>query len=142
MKRKIVAVFAALAVMCSMFSFNVYAETEESQESAESDTDTSENSANPLNLTAKAAVLMNAETGQIVYALNSQQQLPEASITKIMTMLLVFEAYDAGRLKMDELVTCSEYAASMGGSQIWLEPGEQMTVDDLIKAALDRKSVV
>lgn len=134
MKRKVVAVFAALALMCSMFSFNVYAATDENQEDTE--TDIAEDSANPLNLTAKAAVLMNAETGQIVYALNSQQQLPEASITKIMTMLLVFEAYDAGKLQMDELVTCSEYAASMGGSQIWLEPGEQMTVDDLIKAAL------
>ena len=90
----------------------------------------------PLGLTAKAAVLMNGETGQIVYALNAQQALPEASITKIMTMLLVFEAYDAGKLKMDEPVTCSEYAASMGGSQIWLAPGETMTVQELIKAAL------
>lgn len=89
-----------------------------------------------LELTAKAAVLMNAETGQIVYALNAQEQLPEASITKVMTMLLVFEALDTGRLRMDESVTCSEYAASMGGSQIWLEPGEQMTVHELIKAAL------
>lgn len=136
MKRKIVAVFAVLCMICSMISFNVYAEPDESKDDEKSSADSSADSANPLSLTAKAAVLMNAETGQIVYALNSQQQLPEASITKIMTMLLVFEAYDSGKLKMDELVTCSEYAASMGGSQIWLEPGEQMTVDELIKAAL------
>ena len=106
---------------------------------AEQKTEQKENAAgvsDPLGLTAKAAVLMNAETGQIVYALNAQQQLPEASITKIMTMLLVFEAYDAGKLTMEETVTCSEYAASMGGSQIWLEPNEQMTVHELIKAAL------
>ncbi len=89
-----------------------------------------------LGLTAKAAVLMNSETGKIIYSLNSNQQLPEASITKIMTILLVFEAYDAGKIKMDDTVTCSEYAASMGGSQIWLEPGETMTVHELIKAAL------
>ena len=79
---------------------------------------------------------MNAETGRILYSVNENQQLPEASITKIMTMLLVFEAYDEGKIKMDDAVTCSEYAASMGGSQIWLEPGETMTVDELIKAAL------
>ncbi len=89
-----------------------------------------------LGLTAKSAVLMNAETGRIIYSVNENQQLPEASITKVMTMLLVFEAYDAGKIKMDDRVTCSEYAASMGGSQIWLEPGETMTVHELIKAAL------
>lgn len=136
MKRKIVAVFAVLCMICSMIPLNVYAAPDENKDDEKSSADSSADSANPLSLTAKAAVLMNAETGQIVYALNSQQQLPEASITKIMTMLLVFEAYDSGKLKMDELVTCSEYAASMGGSQIWLEPGEQMTVDELIKAAL------
>ena len=92
--------------------------------------------ADSLGLTARAAVLMNAETGRILYSVNETQQLPEASITKIMTMLLVFEAYDEGKIKMDDAVTCSEYAASMGGSQIWLEPGETMTVDELIKAAL------
>ena len=92
--------------------------------------------ADSLGLTAKAAVLMNAETGQVLYSVNENQQLPEASITKIMTMLLVFEAYDEGRIRMDDTVTCSEYAASMGGSQIWLEPGETMTVHELIKAAL------
>lgn len=89
-----------------------------------------------LGLTAKSAVLMNAETGRIIYSVNENQQLPEASITKVMTMLLVFEAYDAGKIKMDDRVTCSEYAAFMGGSQIWLEPGETMTVHELIKAAL------
>ncbi len=89
-----------------------------------------------LGLTAKAAVLMNAETGRIIWSVNENQQLPEASITKIMTMLLVFEALDDGKIAMENSVTCSEYAASMGGSQIWLEPGETMTVHELIKAAL------
>lgn len=92
--------------------------------------------ADSMGLTAKAAVLMNAETGRIIYSVNENQQLPEASITKIMTMLLVFEAIDDGTVRMDDTVTCSEYAASMGGSQIWLEPGETMTVHELIKAAL------
>ena len=71
--------------------------------------------ADSLGLTAKAAVLMNAETGKIIYSVNENQQLPEASITKIMTMLLVFEALDAEKITMEDSVTCSEYAASMGG---------------------------
>ncbi len=132
MKRKIAAAFTALCIFCSTVSVNAYAAPENSADTQEN---TAQSADNPLSLTAKAAVLMNAETGQIVYSLNSQEQLPEASITKVMTMLLIFEAYDAGKIKMDEMVTCSEYAASMGGSQIWLEPGEQMTVDQLIKAA-------
>lgn len=140
MKKKIAAVLTAVTLSFSVFSGwagTVYAANEEIEPAEAAVTETPSASANnPLELTAKAAVLMNAETGQIVYALNAQQQLPEASITKIMTMLLVFEAYDAGKLSMDETVTCSEYAASMGGSQIWLEPGEQMSVHDLIKAAL------
>lgn len=135
MKEKITAAFLALAMLCCVFSFNAYAAPDNSTQSNDNDSQTSDTTDNPLSLTAKAAVLMNAETGQIVYALNSQNQLPEASITKVMTMLLIFEAYDAGKIKMDEMVTCSEYAASMGGSQIWLEPGEQMSVNDLIKAA-------
>lgn len=131
MKRKFAAAFTALCIFCGSVSASVYAAPENSADAQEN---TAQSAENPLNLTAKAAVLMNAETGQIVYSLNSQAQLPEASITKVMTMLLIFEAYDAGKIKMDEMVTCSEYAASMGGSQIWLEPGEQMTVDELIKA--------
>lgn len=138
MKKKMAAVLTAVTLSFSIFSAEagtVYA-ANEAIEQAEAAVTETPSANNPLELTAKAAVLMNAETGQIVYALNAQQQLPEASITKIMTMLLVFEAYDAGKLSMDETVTCSEYAASMGGSQIWLEPGEQMSVHDLIKAAL------
>lgn len=143
-KRKTAAALAMLTALALSFTMTcgsmlrVYAANEQADTAATSPAaETSDAQAkDPLGLTAKAAVLMNAETGQIVYALNSQQQLPEASITKIMTMLLIFEALDAGKLTLEETVTCSEYAASMGGSQIWLEPGEQMTVHELIKAAL------
>jgi len=88
-----------------------------------------------IDLTCKAAVLYSADTGKILYTKNESERLPEASITKVMTLLLVFEALDSGRIKYDDVITCSEHAASMGGSQIWLEAGEQMTVDQLIKAA-------
>lgn len=82
---------------------------------------------------ARSAILMDAATGTIIYEKNSHDKLPPASITKIMTMLLTVEALDEGRLQLTDKVRTSEYAASMGGSQIFLEPGEEMTVDDMLK---------
>jgi serine-type D-Ala-D-Ala carboxypeptidase (penicillin-binding protein 5/6) len=80
-----------------------------------------------------SAILIERDTGTIMYEKNSQQKLPPASMTKVMTMLLIMEAIDEGRLSMDEKVRASEYAASMGGSQIFLEPGEEMTTRELLK---------
>ncbi|MFC5699819.1 D-alanyl-D-alanine carboxypeptidase family protein [Cohnella faecalis] len=82
---------------------------------------------------ARSAILMDADSGTVIYEKNSTEALPPASITKIMTMLLVMEALDQGRLKLTDKVQTSEYAASMGGSQIFLETGEEMTVDDMLK---------
>ncbi|WHX47432.1 D-alanyl-D-alanine carboxypeptidase family protein [Paenibacillus woosongensis] len=82
---------------------------------------------------ANSAVLMDADTGTIIYEKKSHDKLPPASITKIMTMLLTMEAIEKGTLKLSDKVTTSEYAASMGGSQIFLEAGEQMTVEELLK---------
>ncbi|MDF2961583.1 MAG: D-alanyl-D-alanine carboxypeptidase [Paenibacillus sp.] len=82
---------------------------------------------------ATSAVVMDADTGTVIFEKNKDAKLPPASITKIMTMLLVMEALDQGKIKMDEKVRTSEYAASMGGSQIFLEPGEEMTVQDMLK---------
>lgn len=76
---------------------------------------------------------MDAGTGTIIYEKNSHDKLPPASITKIMTMLLTVEALDEGRLQLTDKVRTSEYAASMGGSQIFLEPGEEMSVDEMLK---------
>ncbi|MDF9840429.1 D-alanyl-D-alanine carboxypeptidase (penicillin-binding protein 5/6) [Paenibacillus sp. PastF-1] len=82
---------------------------------------------------ARSAILMDAVTGTIIYEKNSHDKLPPASITKIMTMLLTVEALDEGRLQLTDMVRTSEYAASMGGSQIFLEPGEEMSVDEMLK---------
>jgi D-alanyl-D-alanine carboxypeptidase (penicillin-binding protein 5/6) len=82
---------------------------------------------------AKSAILMDADSGTVIYEKNSNIALPPASITKIMTMLLVMEAIDEGRLKLTDKVQTSEYAASMGGSQIFLETGEEMTVEEMLK---------
>lgn len=82
---------------------------------------------------ARSAILMDAESGTVIFEKNSHDKLPPASITKIMTMLLIMEALDNGTIKLTDKVQTSEYAASMGGSQIFLEPGEEMTVEEMIK---------
>ncbi|MFT8323381.1 MAG: D-alanyl-D-alanine carboxypeptidase family protein [Bacillus sp. (in: firmicutes)] len=81
----------------------------------------------------KSAILIDRDTGTILYEKNSNEKLPPASMTKVMTMLLIMEALDEGKLKMDEKIRTSEYAASMGGSQIFLEPGEEMTTEQMLK---------
>ena len=87
-----------------------------------------------LNLDAKGALLMEAETGTVLYEANSKDRLYPASVTKIMTMLLVMEALDSASVTEDDLVSASENACSYGGTQIYLEIGESMTLRDLLKA--------
>ena len=87
-----------------------------------------------LDLSAKSAILMEASTGTVLFEKESHTPLPPASVTKIMTMLLVMEALDNGQFTLDDLVSVSEFAASMGGSQVFLEPNEQMSVHDMLKA--------
>lgn len=88
----------------------------------------------PLDLKARSVILMEVATGTVLYEDNADQVLPPASITKIMSLLLTMEALDRGDLTLETVLTASEHACSMGGSQIWLEPNEPMTVDDLLKA--------
>lgn len=89
-----------------------------------------------LQINAKSAILMEYNTGKVLYEMNSDQRLAPASITKIMSLILVMEAIESGKLSLDTEVTASEHAASLGGSQIWLEPNEVMTVDELLKATV------
>lgn len=84
-------------------------------------------------VTAPSAVLIERETGTVLYAKDETERRPPASVTKVMTLLLIAEAVDSGELALDDMVTASERAASMGGSQIWLEVGEQLSVSDMIK---------
>jgi serine-type D-Ala-D-Ala carboxypeptidase (penicillin-binding protein 5/6) len=91
------------------------------------------NIAQDLAPNATSAILMDASTGTVLFEKNSHQPLPPASITKVMTMILVMEALDEGKINLSDKVSVSEYASSMGGSQIFLQPGEQMTVQDLLK---------
>lgn len=116
--RRISCVIAALLLQ-SLFTLNLYAD------------DTA-----PFDVNAKSAVLMEAETGEILYSKSGDEALPPASVTKIMTLLLVMEAIDSGAYALDDPVTTSEYAASMGGSQVFLEAGETMSVEEMVKCVV------
>ena len=85
-----------------------------------------------LDLSCQSALLMEKETGQILYEQNAHEKLPPASVTKIMTMLLVMEALDSGAISPDDMVTVSSAAAGMGGSQVYLKQGAQMSVKELL----------
>lgn len=89
-----------------------------------------------LDIKAKSVVLMEPYTGNVLYENNADERLAPASITKIMSLLLVMEAIENEKLTLDTKVTASGHAASMGGSQIWLEVGEEMTVDELLRASV------
>lgn len=93
-----------------------------------------ETGVNITEIPAKSAILMDASSGRVLFEKDADEPMAPASITKIMTLLLVFEALDSGELSYTDMITCSENASSMGGSQIWLEVGEEMSAEDLIKA--------
>ncbi len=105
---------------------DITADTEETNSEVSSD--------NPLSLESGSAILIEQSTGQILYAHNIHEQLRPASVTKVMSILLIMEAVDSGKISLTDTVPCSENAASMGGSQIWLDPRETLTVDEMLKA--------
>lgn len=116
---------------------------EEEERSEENDANTPQDSSTEeqsleqteasVEISAPSAILMEASTGTVLYEKDADTARPPASVTKIMTMLLIFDALDAGTISLDDEVTTSEYAASMGGSQVFLEAGEVQTVDTLLK---------
>ena len=114
-------ILSLVLIVVMTFSCTVYAE-EEKQEA--------------VSAQAKATVLMEASSGTIISADNEDEKLSPASITKIMTLILIFDALHSGKIKLDEMATTSAYAKSMGGSQVFLEEGEQQTVETLIKCII------
>jgi len=90
----------------------------------------------PFDVEAESAVLMEAKTGRVLYAKSAGKALPPASVTKVMTLLLVMEEIDSGKMKLSDMISVSEYAASMGGSQVFLEAGEEMSLEDMLKSVV------
>ena len=110
-------------------STNVLNETNVTQTSAEES-----NNSNNLNLESGGAILIEQNSGKVLYDHNMHEQLRPASVTKVMSILLIMEALDSGQIALTDKVPCTEDAAGMGGSQIWLEVGEELTVDEMLKA--------
>ena len=125
--KKILKILSAFVVFCMLFSFSIGAEPVEIPESIDSD---------PLKLDCKSAILIEANTGTVLYEKNADEPLPPASVTKVMTLLLVMEAIDSGKISYGDKVRASANACSMGGSQIYLRENEEMTVEDLLKSVI------
>lgn len=121
--QKILSVLLTVCILVSALSFAASAETEKVISAS-------------MELDCLSAVLMEASTGRVLYEKNADEALPPASVTKVMTLLLVMEAIEDGKISLADTVTASEHACSMGGSQIYLEVGEQMSVEDLIKSVV------
>ncbi len=130
-KRKLLRAAAILMmplIILSMMSFSVLADTPVPTGEQENKTD--------LALECKSAILIEASTGKVLYEQNADEALPPASVTKVMTLLLVMEAIDDGRISLTDTVSTSRHAAEMGGSQIFLEEGEEMCVEDMLKSVI------
>ena len=122
MKTRILAVLLCGALLASAFTLPAMAETITPATQADFD------------LPCQAAILVDLGTGAVLYEKNADEQRAIASITKVMTLLLTFQALEAGRVQLTDIVPVSEHAYGMGGSQIWLEPGEQLTLEEMLKA--------
>ena len=137
MKKRTVTILLCLALV--LFSvLRAYAETE-SAETVPAENQPAMQAITPagtrdFDLPCQAAILVDEDSGTVLYEKNADEQRPIASITKVMTLLLTFQALEEGKIHLDDVVPVSEHAYSMGGSQIWLEPGEQMTLNDMLKA--------
>lgn len=137
MKKRTVTILLCLALV--LFSiFRAYAEAESAVTVPEERTPPTQAIApagtGDFDIPCEAAILVDEDSGTVLYEKNADEQRPIASITKVMTLLLTFQALESGKISLEDNVPVSEHAYSMGGSQIWLEPGEQMTLNDMLKA--------
>ena len=136
--RKIYKIISIILVL-TMFNLPVFASGADNVDDLsiavinEEETDNSDSSL-PVVVNAPSAILIEQTTGKVILEKNADQKIAPASITKVMSMLLIMEALESGKISLDDKVSCSEHAMSMGGSQIWLEPGEEFTVHELLKA--------
>lgn len=126
---KNLAKFLVIALLISTCSVVVPASVSAEDMGTQVDTDVSTSL-----VSGKSGILMEPSSGTVLYEFNPDERLQIASVTKTMTMLLIFDALESGKISYSDMVSTSEHAASMGGSQVFLEPGEQMSVDDMLKA--------
>ena len=136
MKRKIYMFFIFLLVICfsSINVYGTYLTIPVWSEDYENVANIDNKEGNFLELNCESSILIEQSTGEVLYAHNEHEKLRPASVTKVMTILLIMEAIENGSLKYEDKIPCSENASSMGGSQIWLDESETLTVDEMLKA--------
>ena len=134
MRRKICIVFLCIYMICIKNSMATYITIPTWSENSLVETDSGSIGENFLELNCESAILISQDTGDVLYEHNSHEKLRPASVTKVMTILLIMEEIDSGRLAYSDKISCSENASKMGGSQIWLNPTEELTVDEMLKA--------
>ena len=127
------AIDASSYVWSSTIDDSLLANSDLSSQNSNTETNNTDEN-NSLNLECGSAILIEQKTGQILYSHNIHEQLRPASVTKVMSILLIMEAISNQKISLTDSVPCSENAASMGGSQIWLDPRETLSVDDMLKA--------
>lgn len=130
--RRFQAFILGMVLLLSCLYAPLEASGEEQEQQTES-TQSEEGTQPAVEISAPSAILMEASTGTVIYEKDADTARPPASVTKVMTMLLIFDALEAGSIQLEDEVTTSEHAASMGGSQVFLEPGETQTVDTMLK---------
>ena len=133
MKKRIIFLFTSLVILLTSFSYGftsltIWDHIEDSTEITNSST------ANYINLESESAILIETTTGEILYEKDIHKKLRPASVTKIMSLLLIMEALDRSEISLETPIPCSERASSMGGSQIWLDSNENLTVEEMLKA--------
>lgn len=133
--KRLAAIMAVIMLLTVTARADMEMESEPDEEVEESVFDTSfiPTSADGLDVPAPSAILMEKETGKVLWEKNADERLRPASVTKVMSILLIVEAVDSGALKLTDTITCSAYAAGMGGSQVFLEEGEQMPLSEMLK---------
>ena len=153
LNKRAIKIISSLLIIFTIFTFSIVLASDESiyvwssesepiaedvsieaTEENEKEENTEESEENSLNLESGSAILIEQETGKILYEHNIHEKLRPASVTKVMSILLIMEALDSGQISLADKVPCTEDAAGMGGSQIWLEVGEELTVDEMLKA--------
>lgn len=132
--RKFICIFLIILMLCFCVLPITYCSSDDYIWTQDSSVAVSTTPTTDLNLESESAILIEQNSGKILYEHNSHEQLRPASVTKIMTILLIMEALDSGRISLTDKIPCSENAASMGGSQIWLDVREELTVDEMLKA--------
>lgn len=136
MRKRIYVFFIVCAILICLSSTSIgaYVTIPVWSENAKETINQDENKGNFLELDCGSAILIEQNTGEVLYSHNEHEKLRPASVTKVMTILLIMEAINNGNLKYEDKIPCSENASSMGGSQIWLDTNEELTVDEMLKA--------